>query len=107
MNLLGCPCEATYGWLLQDKSRLHSDLFMSTLVIALTRMKFLSIRSTWFEVGTSLYLLVTTKLMRCRVHNLGCCTHGCIQDFKGRLSCLWRFWLHVDMYIISFWTTLQ
>ena len=46
MNLLGCPCEATYGWLLQDKSRLHSDLFMSTLVVDLIRMKFLSIRST-------------------------------------------------------------
>src|SRR5215211_7928554 len=60
-----------------------------------------------YEVGTSLYLLVTTELSCCRVHNLGCCTHGCIQDFKGRWLCLLSFWLHVDLYTISFRTTLQ
>ena len=35
LNLLGCPCEVTYGCLLHGKSRLHSDLYMSTLVINL------------------------------------------------------------------------
>src|SRR2546423_288660 len=52
LNLLGCPCEVTYGCLLHGKSRLHSDLYMSTLVVDLTQMKFLSMRSTGSEEET-------------------------------------------------------
>ena len=52
LNYLGCPCEVTYGCLLHGKSRLHSDLYMFTLVVDLTQMKFLSMRSTGSEEGT-------------------------------------------------------
>src|SRR4051794_2895133 len=46
LYFMACTGECTYGGLLHDKSCLHSDLYMSTLVVNLTQIKFLSMSFT-------------------------------------------------------------
>ena len=64
-NHLGCPCEATFGWLLLSKSCLHSDLFMSTLVKwSEIQMKFLD-KVYWFWIRNWLCAFLIIKRNFC------------------------------------------